>query len=247
MEIKCSQCGASVGLSSESGFLNCPYCDSRLYVETDHSVQHYYLKPALQPEQIAGVISKELLKLELTQPTSIIESELVYVPFWLIKLKDQTLSFPASELELAELRNFTIPVGAMVPYEPELEQSARVEMPELGFEDLWRNPKMEKLRDEVLKSELVHIPFYRVVYTYQGLSYSALIDAGAGTMYADNLPASASQAKDRYFFKWFGLLSLIFFSEAFFIPKLWILVLAYLFTGGVAWYFLQQDLKRRGY
>jgi len=249
VEIKCSQCGAGIEISSESGFISCPYCDSRLYVETDRTIQHFYLKPGLKPEQIPGIISRELSKLELTESASVIESKLIYVPFWLIKLKDQTLRFPAGKLELAELKNFSFPVGALAPFEPELALSGEVEIPELDLDQLMNHPKLEKLKDEVLNSELVHIPFFRVDYTYQGQRYTAMIDAGAGKLYADKLPVSAGREKDRYFLIRFGILSLVFLLEAFLIPgkHFWVQIIVYVLTCGIAWYFIQAELKRLGY
>ncbi len=247
MEIKCSQCGAGLEVSEESGFIGCPYCDSRLYIETAQSVQHSYLKPGINPEQVAGVIAEELSKRELTQPVSVIQSELVFVPFWLIKLKNGLLRFPASELEIAELRDFSIPVGAVIPYDPEIEGKAKVEMPELSLDDILAGPKLEKRKDEIVKSELVHIPFYKTDYKYLDQVFSAMVDAGAGKLYADSLPVSASPQKDRYFLTLFAILSLIFLLEAYLIPKFWVLILVYLATGAGAWYLIQANIKQKGY
>jgi len=247
VEIKCSQCGAGVEISEESGFIGCPYCDSRLYIETAQTVQHSYLKPGIKPEQVAAIISQELSKLELTQPVSVIQSELVFIPFWLIKLKTGLLRFPASELEISELRNFSIPVGAVIPYDPEIEGKAKVEMPELSLDNILASPKLEKQKDEIVKSELVHIPFYQANYKYLDQGFSAMVDAGAGKLYADSLPISASRQKDRYFLTLFAILSLLFLLEAFLIPKFWILLLAYLATGAGAWYLIQANIKQKGY
>lgn len=249
MEIKCSQCGAGIEVSPESGFIICPYCDSRLYLEEGKSVKHYYLKPALKPEQIPSLLNKELSKLELTQPAELIKSQLIYLPFWLIKLKEQILYFPASGLEIMALRSYSFPVGELVPYEPELEQKAKIEAAELALDTLLLQLGDKLCEEKIEKVELIHIPFYHLEYNYQAQQYQAMIDAGTGRLYADKLPSSATRTKDRYFLSRFAILSVVFLLEAFFIPNkfFWALILGYILTGTIAWYLLQKEIKQRGY
>ncbi len=247
VEIKCSQCGAAIAISPESGFITCPYCDSRLYLETGQTVAHSYLKPALKPEQVPGALVNGLAELELNRPVSLTESELVFVPFWEIKLKDGRLRFPASQLELAELGDFSIPAGAMVPYDAEIEQKAKVEMPEVGLDKIMHQPGIVKIKDSIEKADLVHVPFYKVVYKYGDESYSAMVDAGAGKLYADKLPVSLGREKDRYFLIRFGILSAVFLLEAFFVRGFWLLMLVAAATGATAWYLVGKDIAKKGY
>jgi hypothetical protein len=106
---------------------------------------------------------------------------------------------------------------------------------------------MKKVKDDIVKADLVHMPFYRVVYKYVDDNYEAMVDAGAGKLYADKLPASLGREKDKYFLALFGILSLIFLTEAFFVRGIWILLLVYLATGALSWYLVQANIKKKGY
>lgn len=247
MEIKCTQCGGGVGISEESGFIICPYCDSRLYVESEQTVRHLYLKPEVRPEQLSGIIGKELFKLELKGPVSVVSVAPVFLPFWLIHLKDDTLKVPAAELTNAELQKFAVPVGKLLPYDSGIEARHKVVMPELSLDQVLKRPLMEKAKGMIERSDLIHIPFYRVAYKYDDGSYQAMVDAGEGRLYAEKFPRGLSQEKDRYFLTLFGVLAAIFLVEAALIPKFWFTVLAYGITSAIGWYVVRKLLDQKGY
>ncbi len=247
MEIKCTQCGAGIEIKEDSGFITCPYCDSRLYVETDQTVEHLYIKPRLQAEQLKGALGRELFKKELTQPVEVVSAKLIFIPFWLVRLDNGFLRVPASQLEFSEMKKFKIPVGKLAPYEPELERDYEVRLPEIDLNELLSMPQIKRFLDRIKKISLIHIPFWEISYKYEENIYQALIDAGSSQLFAEELPPSPSKAKDRYFMTWFGVLSGIFLLEAFLLPKFWMIALAYLGTGAISYYFLNKDLAKRGY
>jgi len=247
MEIKCAQCGAMIEITPETGFITCGYCDSRLYLDLDQTVRHLYLKPVLKPEQLTAIISQELAFLELKNPIKVIEANLFFIPFWLIRLENTVLNFPAQKLEYSELKDFKIPTGELLPYDPELEKRYPVEMPIISLEDIKQTPKIEKVKEKIERADLIHIPFFQVIYQSDDIKYRALIDAIQGKVYAETFPPSLFKEKDRYFMTLFIVLSLIFLLEAFFIHKFWILVLAYLGTFGISGYVTKKLLTKKGY
>ena len=247
MEVKCTQCGANIEITPESEFITCPYCDSRLYVEAESTVWHFYLKPRVSPEQLPGIVSRELAKYELNQPVELVEAKLVFIPFWLIRLEKGILRFPASELEIEELKKFKIPVGELLPYEVEIERKYQVELPELELEKILSLPLVERVKDQIQRVDLIHLPFYQLSYKYLEQIYSGLVDGAGGRFFAQEIPPSPSKEKDRYFMKWLALLSLIFLIEAFFLPRFWMILCAYLGTGILGWYVIKKDLEKKGY
>ena len=247
MDIKCTQCGAAVEINEEGGFLTCPYCDSRLYVESDQTVRHFYLKPEIKSEELAPIISKELFERELKGPVSVVESKIVFIPFWLIRLKEGALRFPAAELSNSELQDFKIPVGKLVPYDPEVGSSYNIEMPQLSLDDLKKKPVMEQVANKIEGTDLIHIPFYRVLYKYGADVFHAMVDAGEGKLYAEKLPRGLSKEKDRFFLVLFFALSVIFMIEAFLVPGFWRTVLAFTITGAISWYYIRALLGKKGY
>jgi DNA-directed RNA polymerase subunit RPC12/RpoP len=247
MDIKCTQCGAAVEISEEGGFLVCPYCDSRLYVESDQTVRHFYLKPEIKSEELAPIISKELFQRELKGPVSIVEHKVGFIPFWLVRLKEGALRFPAAELSNSELQDFKIPVGKLVPYDPEVGSSFRIEMPQLSLDDLKKKPVVEQVVDKIAGTDLIHVPFYRVTYKYGNDDFKAMVDAGEGRLYAEKLPRGLSKEKDRFFLILFFALSIIFMVEAFAVRGFWYTVLAFAVTGLISWYYIKALLEKKGY
>lgn len=247
VDIKCTQCGAGVEISEEGGFLTCPYCDSRLYVESDQTVRHFYLKPEIRADELASIIGKELFKRELKRPVSIIENKTAFIPFWLIRLKEGALRFPAAELANAELQDFKIPVGKLIPYDSEVGSNYKIEMPELSLDDLKKKPVMEKAADKIERCDLIHVPFHKVSYKYESGSFQAMVDAGEGKFYAENLPRGLSKEKDRFFMKLFLGLSIIFMVEAILFRGFWLTVAAFAVTGVISWYYLRSLLEKKGY
>jgi len=247
MEVKCTQCGANIEITPESEFITCPYCDSRLYVEAESTVWHFYLKPRVSPEQLPGIISRELAKYELNQPVELVEAKLIFIPFWLVRLEKGILRFPASELEIEELKKFKIPVGELLPYEAEIERSYQVELPELELEEIFNLPLVERVKHQIQRVDLIHLPFYQLSYKYLEQIYSGLVDGAGGRFFAQEIPPSPSKEKDRYFMKWLALLSLIFLIEAFFLPRFWMILCSYLGTGVLGWYVIKKDLEKKGY
>jgi len=247
MDIKCTQCGAGVEISEDSGFISCPYCDSRLYIESDRTVRHFYLKPEVKPNEIASIISKELFSRELKAEVAVVSADPVFIPFWLVRLKQGEMRFPAAELANPELQNCAIPAGKLVPYEPELEKKYKVEMPSLSLDELKKKPALEKAVNHIERTDLIHLPFYRVSYNYGNETFQAMVDAGEGKLYAEKLPRGLSREKDRYFLGLFAVLSLGFLLEAFFIPGFWFVLLAYAATGVLAWYLVRKALEQKGY
>jgi len=247
MDIKCTQCGAAVEISEEGGFLTCPYCDSRLYVESDQTVRHFYLKPEIKSEELAPIISKALFERELKGPVKIVENKIGFIPFWLIRLTEGALRFPAAELSNSELQDFKIPVGKLIPYDPEVGSSYHIEMPELSLDDLKKKPVMEQVANKIEGTDLIHVPFYRVFYKYGENVFHAMVDAGEGKLYTEKLPRGLSKEKDQFFLVLFFALSFIFMIEAFLVPGFWLTVLAFAITGAISWYYIRSLLEKKGY
>jgi DNA-directed RNA polymerase subunit RPC12/RpoP len=247
MDIKCTQCGAGIEITEESGFITCPYCDSRLYLEADRTVRHFYLKPEIRHDQLAAIIGKELFSRELKGPVEIASAEPLFIPYWLIRLKEGILHFPAAELTNTELQQFVVPVGKLEPYEEGLEKKYKMEMPHLSLDDLMKKPAMEQAKDSIERSDLIHIPFFKVFYHYDQGTFQTMIDAGEGRMYAEKLPRGLSHEKDRYFMTLFLILSAVFMGEAMLMPHFWEVAISYLVTGVIAWYFIHKVLDAKGY
>jgi len=247
VEIKCTQCGAGVEIKEDSGFLACPYCDSRLYLESDRTVRHFFLQPEIRPEQVSGAVSRELFTRELKGPVQVGAAEPFFIPFWLLRMKDGALRFPAAELENLELQKFAIPAGKLVPYDSSAESQYRIETPDLSLDQLMQKPALEEAKDRIERSDLIHVPFYKVAYSYQGASYQAMVDAVEGGVYAEQMPAGISGEKDAYFMTLFVILSLVFVAEAFILRGFWLTLLGYAITSAAAWQVVSRLLDRKGY
>jgi hypothetical protein len=247
MQIKCTQCGAGLDITEDTGFIVCPFCDSRLYLESDRTVRHFYLQPVIKAKDVAGFIGKELSRRELKDPAQVISAHIVFIPFWLVRMKETTLSYQAADLEYSVFEQLKIPVGELIPYESELEGKFEVQAPEVSLEQIMKKQELDEYKDKVERVDLIHIPFYKVRYSYKSAAYHSLVDACSGVAYAENFPASISKEKDRFFMIIFAVLSVVFTVEAFALPGFLFPMLAFVITGAGAWFYVSRLLNRKGY
>jgi DNA-directed RNA polymerase subunit RPC12/RpoP len=60
MEITCTQCGAKAPIEPETEFLRCPYCETALYLESDKSVKHFLMTPAVSGPDLGPLLQRQL-------------------------------------------------------------------------------------------------------------------------------------------------------------------------------------------
>ncbi len=197
--LRCTQCGGELHPDEGQVFLTCPYCSSTVYLDKAQVVFHWYVAPTLDLAAVRAALARwmsgnQTIK-DLDKKSSISEVGFSYFPLWYFKLglpakQEQIVLRPAAATATSEIRNMRLPAGDLRRYSQEVEvQSAPPSVP-LDTARQW-------VTDEFgagcgfLEQALVHVPLYTFKYSYKGNTYTALVEAATGEVFANIFPAKA--------------------------------------------------------
>lgn len=212
MQVKCTQCGGGVPIEAEQAVAQCPYCNSSLYVSIQSGFLHYVLKPLIKEKDLPEIMETFLARRERKGEFGIIRSHRVFWPFWQIQENGGRLHVHIGATNpITDLERSGIPSGDAKPYQQSLTREEWFEPPTTPVEDI-----IESEGIEPKKIWLVHLPFWVVDYTYDGVTYEAWADAVRGEVYADDLPPAFEKRKDRAY----ALVALVAFAIFFVIGVL---------------------------
>lgn len=198
-ELKCTQCGGELHPDEGQVFLTCPFCASTIYLDKSRVVFHWYLAPTLDEAKAQGALRRwmsgsQTVK-DLDRKSTLTSITFVYFPVWYFKRRkasggEEIILQPAAATSVSELTHLNLPAGDLRKYEPGLDAQAHLPSVPLEAALGWLEAGGAP-RSEVVEQALVHIPIYTMKYTYQGLAYTALVEAGTGGVFANVFPAKA--------------------------------------------------------
>lgn len=237
-------------IEHDTGFINCPFCDTALYLDTDRTVKHFYLDFQVSSKDLAPVIQRKLSYMEVKAPVKVLSHSMVFLPVWKLEAATgETVLVPGAALSMEAMEELRLPAGDLKLMGPDAAADKELTEPELLLEDAARKAR-ETLGGEDVKiraASLVHLPFYRVEYSCRDESFEAAVDGVSGEVYADSWPSAPHRQKDRVLGMIAALAFGLFFIEAAAIPGFWLVVPAYAITG-VGIYFLARGvLKKMGW
>lgn len=197
--LHCTQCGGELHPDEGQLFLTCPYCSSTVYLDKSRVVFHWYLSPTLDEEKARASLARwmagnETVK-DLDQKSSIVEASFEYFPVWLFKRrlpdgKEEILLEPAAATSVSEIRNIKLPAGDLRKYEERLDSQAHPPSVPLQAAMGWLEER-QVTQKQILEQAMVHIPLHTFKYTYQGDTFTAIVEAGTGGVFANIFPAKA--------------------------------------------------------
>lgn len=197
---QCTQCGGELHPDEGQQFLTCPYCGSTVYLDKSKVVFHWYLAPTLNEEESGRALARwmagnDTVK-DLDKKSRVTSQAFHYFPLWYFKRKDprgkETIHLePAAATAVSEVRNMQLPGGDLRQYTPDLDSQAHPPTVPLDAALEWLLENEGVPREEIAESAIVHIPLYTFKYTFQGRSYTALIEAASGKALANIFPAKS--------------------------------------------------------
>lgn len=195
--LNCTQCGGELHPDEGQLFLTCPYCAAAVYVDKARVVFHWHLAPTLNPEQARGALfrwmSSNATVKDLDKKSSISESSFCYFPMWHIKsrqgAKETVTLEPAAAITITELRTLSLPAGDLRKYDSALDSQSVPPTVPLQTALTWAN--QQNPGGSILETALVHIPVYTYKYAFNGQTYTAIVEAGTGKVFANIFPAKA--------------------------------------------------------
>lgn len=194
--LSCPQCGGKVPLRGESIFLDCPYCDSALYVEADMLYRRTVLAPVLRSWEEAWARVEEWAGREhgrrgVTAMQEVMDgllrSEMRYFPVWVLRTKHGGAHVePAVVTAATEMWKLDVEAGRIMatPLRDEV-----LPMPEV--------PRQAALAwaarrgvDSATIAEigLAYVPVYVLHCSHEGELFTVVVEASTGRVLADTPP-----------------------------------------------------------
>lgn len=229
--IICPQCGGENSIRSDERFFQCEYCSSAVYIDKRKVVSHFIVNSNFTKEQSEGNLRRWMAGnfhvKDLDKTAQISQVNFYYFPLWYFKTKDDSgdkiYLQPAHSTPVSEIKNIQIPAGSLKPYNRNdynvkdfvdadvLYESAKNWLSQSGVN-----------ADNIIESNLVHVPFYHFYYTYKNQQFSAIVEASSGKVYANIWP-SKSEMPFRIMFAAalvvFALASIISYALSYFIAR----------------------------
>ncbi len=195
--IACSQCGGELHPDEGQIFLTCPYCSATVYLDKSRVVFHWYVAPTLKDQDAVAALYRwmsgsQTVK-DLDKKARLEEQTFQYFPVWYFKWRgqgsEQVALQPAAATSVSELASLKIPAGDLRKYDSALDsRSISPSVPlEAGLE--WVRNKYGGTSATMDEMSIVHIPLYFFKYAFGAQSYTAVVDAAAGTVLANLYPA----------------------------------------------------------
>lgn len=204
-QLTCSQCGGELHPDEGQVFLACPYCAATVYLDRSRVVFHWYVAPTLDERQATASLYRwmsgsQTVK-ELDKKARLAEPSFQFFPLWYFRWQagqgEQVALQPAAATSVSELSRLTLPAGDLKRYEETLD--GQVVAPTVPLEAAldWlkgqaaltshHSPGSGRI-SEIKEMAVVHVPLYFFRYTYGKNTYTAVVDAAAGTVLANLYP-----------------------------------------------------------
>jgi len=206
--IICPQCGGENKLKPDEKFIECEFCGSAVYVDKSRVVNHYVVNSNFNQDQAVGNVKRWMAGnfhvKDLDKNAVISKVDFYYFPLWYFKLNesgtDKIMLQPASSTPISEIKSINIPAGNLVPFQVKNFDVSQFVQPDVYFESAknWLQQSGANI-ENITESNLVHIPFYHVHYSFKAQHYSCLVEASSGKVYA-NLRPVKSEAPYRILF-----------------------------------------------
>lgn len=197
--LHCAQCGGELHPDEGQVFLTCPFCSSTVYLDKSQVVFHWYLAATLNESQAQAALKRwmagsQTVK-DLDQKARLVESSFEYFPLWYFRRAepnkvDRIWLEPAAATSVSELKRLNLPAGDLRKYDPGLDAQAHAPSVPLQAAIAWLQERQGEA-GEIQERALVHIPVYTFKYEYQNQVYTAVVEAGTGSVFANLYPAKA--------------------------------------------------------
>jgi len=200
VEVRCTQCGASLDVSADQRLLVCPFCSTALVLEGEGVLFRQAMAPTVGESEVQAHLRRFLAGdatvAGLDREAQISQPELVFFPFWAFTVvvggEERVELMPAAPSSLQGLQGLTLPGGTSLGAEGLAAQGAPVLEPEVPVETAreWLEERQGQ-GVPVRRTVLYHLPLYRVSYTWKAKSYRAAVDGVTGRVYPADFPAKA--------------------------------------------------------
>jgi predicted RNA-binding Zn-ribbon protein involved in translation (DUF1610 family) len=198
--LTCTQCGGELHPDEGQIFLTCPFCSSTVYIDKARVVFHWYVAPTLDEAKARGALSRwmagnQTVK-DLDRKARVTEVAFQFFPMWYFKQRltngrEEVALMPAAATAVSEIVHLHLPAGDLRKYNQDVDPQAVPPTVPLQAAQDWLVAREPGAAKEIIEQSLVHIPLFIFKYTFQGNSYTALVEGATGEVIANIFPAKA--------------------------------------------------------
>lgn len=197
-QLSCTQCGGELHPDEGQIFITCPYCSASVFLDKSRVVFHWSLSPTLDESKARSALARwmagsQTVK-DLDKKSQISAASFEYFPIWYFKRRtgsrEEILLEPAAATSVIELRQLNLPAGDLRKYDSALDAQSHPPNVPLQAALEWMAQR-QVVQQEIVEQALVHIPLYTFKYDFQGRSYTAIVEAATGGVFANLYPSKA--------------------------------------------------------
>lgn len=195
-QLLCKQCSAPLTVEMGAKFVTCEFCNTVNFVDKSQVVLHFTIRPTLDEQQAAAALRRWMAGNQTVKgldQAAQIESQVYQLfPLWQVRThrlgKEEVILKPAAALSIVELGHLNVPASDLVPYENSLDAVAVKPTVPVTAVHTWLSTNEGIAAGTIEELSLVHAPIYQFKYRYKDQSYTALVDAAAGQVFAAIYP-----------------------------------------------------------
>jgi hypothetical protein len=197
-QLRCTQCGAELHPDEGQLFVACLNCNSTVYLDKSRVVFHYALAPTVDEHKARGLLAQWMAGnhtvKDLDQKSQVTAQTFEYFPLWYFRRraqgKEEIVLEPAAATSVSELRRLNLPAGDLQRYDSGLDGQAHAPTVPLQTALGWLQGRGLKTAD-IAETALVHVPLYTFKYAFNNKTYTALVEAATGKVFANVFPPKA--------------------------------------------------------
>ena len=195
-QLLCQQCSAPLAVETGAKYVTCEFCGTVNFVDKSQAVLHYAVRPTLDEKQAAAALRRWMAGNQTVKgldTAAQIESQIYQLfPLWMVRAtrngKEEVVLKPAAALSIVELGKLRVPAADLEPYDSALDGAAVKPSVPVTAVHGWLAANEGIATEAIEELALVHAPIYQFKYRYKDQSYTALVDAAAGEVFAAIYP-----------------------------------------------------------
>ena len=193
----CHQCAGVLPVEVGSQFVTCEFCGAENFIDKSGAVLHYALRATVEETAATAALRRwmggnQTVK-DLDKKAQIERPLFQLFPMWMVRVQqgdqEKVILEPAAALTVIELTDMSIPAADLEPFDPTLDAEAIAPTVPFDAVQKWLAENHKIAAGAIKESSLVHVPVYVCKYSFDGRSYTAVIDAATSKVYASVFPS----------------------------------------------------------
>lgn len=196
-QILCQQCTAVLPVEQGALIAVCEFCGASNAVDKSEVVLHFAARETLRENDAASALRRwmggnDTVK-NLDKKATIERSQFQMWPMWQIRanMKGEEKVFlkPAAAISVLDVAQMSIPASDLEPFDYEITAEAIDPTVPLNAVKKWLTEDQSVVAGAISETSLVHLPVYVFTYSFGERSYTAVVDAATGKVFADIFPS----------------------------------------------------------